>query len=91
VTLQGLGTTLGAQHVTSRALPATKKKHVISNYLLIINGEEGDPDMGLLFVVAFALLVYVWVPRTRPLYATWMYSWMAPPSRSRRMTVMSVF
>jgi hypothetical protein len=29
------------------------------------------------------------VPNIRPPYATWAYSWMSPPSRSRRMTLMS--
>ena len=33
---------------------------------------------------------HLWVPESRLLYATCVYSWMAPPSRSRRMTLISV-
>jgi putative transposase len=33
-------------------------------------------------------ILTVWVPRTVPPYATWAYSWISPPSRSRRRTRM---
>src|SRR5258706_8280760 len=29
---------------------------------------------------------WLWVPKTRLRYATWEYSWMIPPRRSRRRT-----
>ncbi len=32
----------------------------------------------------------LWVPENRLPYAACVYSWMGPPSRSRRMTVISV-
>ena len=31
----------------------------------------------------------LYVPKIRPPYATWAYSWISPPSRSRRMTLTS--
>ena len=34
-------------------------------------------------------LLRLWVPETRPSYATCVYSWITPPSRSRLMTLIS--
>jgi hypothetical protein len=35
---------------------------------------------------AASTVAIVWVPKTRPPHATWAYSWISPPSRSRRTT-----
>jgi hypothetical protein len=35
---------------------------------------------------AFEHAAYLWVPKTRSRHATWEYSWIRPPSRSRRRT-----
>ena len=58
-------------------------------HLLFARQVQLARDTGALSVLGVALnglLATLWVPETPSPHATWVYSWIRPPSRSRRRT-----